>query len=238
MKIATTKERILQYIDYKCISKQTFFKETGLKRGFLDADKLQTSIPDTFIATIIATYPEISLDWLITGNEPMLKEQSKQMDKLSIPDVQILHKPKVSEKIIQQQSIPLYNIEAAANLKTIFDDKEQNILGEISIPNIPRCDGAVYVRGDSMYPLLKSGDIIGYKEIYNFENVIFGEMYLVAYDIEGDEFVTVKYVNHSEKEGCIKLVSYNTHHDPRDIELQYISAMALVKFSIRMNTML
>ena len=54
MKIATTKERILQYIECKGISKQTFFKETGLKRGFLDADKLHTSIPDTFIATIIS----------------------------------------------------------------------------------------------------------------------------------------------------------------------------------------
>lgn len=163
-------------------------------------------------------------------------EQPNVQTKKSV--VQIIHHPKVSEKLIQQQSIPLYNIEAAANLKTIFENKEQNILGEISIPNIPRCDGALYVRGDSMYPLLKSGDIIGYKEIYDFENVIFGEMYMVAYDIEGDEFVTVKYVNHSEKEGCIKLVSYNTHHDPRDIQLQRISAMALIKFSIRMNTIL
>ena len=76
MKIATTKERILQYIDYKGISKQTFFKETGLKRGFLDADKLHTSIPDTFIATIIATYPEINLNWLLTGHGSKLKSES------------------------------------------------------------------------------------------------------------------------------------------------------------------
>lgn len=72
MKIATTKQRILQYIDFKRISKQAFFKETGLKRGFLDADKLETSIPDTFIATIIAVYPEISLTWLLTGQGEML----------------------------------------------------------------------------------------------------------------------------------------------------------------------
>ena len=79
MKIATTKHRILQYIDYKCISKQTFFKETGLKRGFLDADKLETSIPDTFIATIIAIYPEINLTWLITGNGEMLNNNQSQV---------------------------------------------------------------------------------------------------------------------------------------------------------------
>ena len=76
MKIATTKERILQFIEYKGISKQKFFQITGLKRGFLDADKLDTSIPDTFIATIIATFPELGIEWLITGEGSMLKSDT------------------------------------------------------------------------------------------------------------------------------------------------------------------
>ena len=154
------------------------------------------------------------------------------------PEIQILHHPKVADKIITQQTIPVYNVEAAANLKTVFSNKDQNILGEITMPDIPRCDGAIYVRGDSMYPLLKSGDIVGYKEIMDFQNVIFGEMYIVAYDIEGDEYVCVKYVNHSDRDGYYKLVSYNPHHDPKDIPISRISAMALVKFSIRMNTII
>ncbi len=154
------------------------------------------------------------------------------------PEIQILHHPKVADKIITQQTIPVYNVEAAANLKTVFSNKDQNILGEITMPDIPRCDGAIYVRGDSMYPLLKSGDIVGYKEIMDFQNVIFGEMYIVSYDIEGDEYVCVKYVNHSDRDGYYKLVSYNPHHDPKDIPISRISAMALVKFSIRMNTII
>ena len=212
----------------------------------MDADKLHTSIPDTFIATIIAKYPEIDLSWLLTGRGSMLKTESvppmgeqvavKVEEKKS--EIQILHHPRVADKIIVQQTIPVYNVEAAANLKTVFSNKDQNILGEITMPDIPRCDGAVYVRGDSMYPLLKSGDIVGYKEILDFSNVIFGEMYIIAYDIEGDEYVCVKYVNHSEQAGYVKLVSYNTHHDPKDIPISRINAMALVKFSIRMNTMI
>jgi len=76
MKIATTKERILQFIDYKQISKQKFFEQTKLKRGFLDGDKLSSSIPDTFLAIIIATYPELQLEWLITGKGDMVKEKN------------------------------------------------------------------------------------------------------------------------------------------------------------------
>jgi hypothetical protein len=73
MKIATTKERILQFIEHKQISKQKFFNQTGLKRGILDGDKLKTSIPDTFIAIIIATYEELSPEWLLTGKGAMLR---------------------------------------------------------------------------------------------------------------------------------------------------------------------
>ena len=111
-------------------------------------------------------------------------------------------------------------------------------MGKIQIPNIPVCDGALYISGDSMYPILKSGDVVGFKEISNFSNVIYGEMYLVSFCIDGDEYLSVKYINRSEVEGCIKLVSYNPHHEPMDIPLTSIQAMAIVKFSIRKNMMM
>lgn len=106
----------------------------------------------------------------------------------SNPNIQILNEPKTKEKKLTEQEVLLYDVSAAANLKTLFDNKRQNILGKISIPDMPRCDGAVYVTGDSMYPLLKSGDIIVYKELHDFQEVIYGEMYLVSFDLDGDDF--------------------------------------------------
>lgn len=209
------------------ISKSTL--SNWVSRDSLDYDK------------VFSKCEHINIDWLLTGRGSMLRENQQpenEPEPVKSPQIQILHHPKVSEKKITQQSIPLYDVSVAANLKTVFDNKDQNILGEISMPDIPRCDGAVYVRGDSMYPLLKSGDIVGYKEIHDFSNVIYGEMYIVAYDIEGDEYVCVKYINRSEQDGCVKLVSYNPHHDPKDIQVTRITAMALVKFSIRMNTII
>lgn len=132
----------------------------------------------------------------------------------------------------------LYDISAAANLNTLLADRPQYALGRIVIPNIPVCDGAVYVSGDSMYPILKSGDIVGFRSINSFSDVIFGEMYIVSFERGGDEYLTVKYVNRSEVKGCIKLVSYNPHHDPMDLPLEQINAMAIVKFSIRKNLMM
>lgn len=235
--------RIKELMSYYSINSLSLSKELGYK----SSEKISRLFrekgakPSYDIIYDISNKFEINTDWLITGRGSMFREEQQLEDKpepAKSPQIQILHHPKVPEKKIEQQSIPVYDVSVAANLKTVFDNKDQNILGEISMPDIPRCDGAVYVRGDSMYPLLKSGDIVGYKEIHDFSNVIYGEMYIVAYDIEGDEYVCVKYINRSEQDGCVKLVSYNPHHDPKDIQVTRITAMALVKFSIRMNTII
>lgn len=186
---------------------------------------------NTFDAELLYTKcVGISAEWLLTGEGDMLVKKEE--------NIQLIHNPIYPDKQIEDQDVFLYDIYAAANLKTLFLNKDQNILGKISIPNIPACDGAVYINGDSMYPLLKSGDIIAYKEIRSLENILYGEMYLISFDIDGDEFLTVKYINRSELEGCIKLVSYNSHHDPKDIPLKSINALGLVKLSIRKNTMI
>ena len=76
MNFASTKERLLQFLDYKGITVSNFFKETGIKRGFLDTDKLKSTVNDVFLTTIIATYPDINLIWLISGKGEMLNNYS------------------------------------------------------------------------------------------------------------------------------------------------------------------
>ena len=173
-------------------------------------------------STNIGRYDDLSkrkLSELITISKSLnmsLSEliQQSVSDDVELEEVTIINKPKYTEKVEENGELYLYDIEAAANLKSLLVNKDQNILGKISIPNIPKCDGAVYVKGDSMYPLLKSGDIIAYKEVpVEIQHIFYGEMYLVSIDIEGEEYLTVKYINQSER-GCewIKLVSYNQHH--------------------------
>ena len=180
---------------------------------------------------------DVDLNWLLVGKgTPRHRTKFCESDLVS-GEVQMIHNPKTAEAM-DDRSVTLYDITAAANLKTLLTNKQQYMVGKIQIPSIPLCDGAVYISGDSMYPILKSGDIIGYKEISSFDNVIYGEIYLVSFMIDGDEYLAVKYVNRSEKEGYLKLVSYNTHHEPMDIPFASINAMAIVKFSIRRHMMM
>ena len=224
------KERITELLQENQISVSQLSKEIGIPQNTLNRQiNGDTAVPISTIISIIGYFKNISSDWLL-GISDNRKNQKP---------MQILNESKATEKKLTEQEVLLYDVSAAANLKTLFDNKRQNILGKISIPDMPRCDGAVYVTGDSMYPLLKSGDIIVYKELHDFQEVIYGEMYLVSFDLDGDDFLTVKYVNHSDKgDDFVKLVSYNTYHDPKDIALSRVRAMALVKLSIRKNTMM
>ena len=41
MILVTTKERLLQYLDYKGISRTQFYADLDIKRGLLDSDKMK-----------------------------------------------------------------------------------------------------------------------------------------------------------------------------------------------------
>lgn len=206
----------------------------GISRSTLSNWSTRNSID---FPLLLEKMKDVDYNWLLVGKGSPA-HQTKYCDSDLIQgEVEILHNPKTVEAL-NDRGVTLYDITAAANLKTLLTNKNQYAVGRIQIPSIPSCDGAVYVSGDSMYPILKSGDIIGFKEINSFDYLIYGEMYLVSFHIDGNDYLAVKYINRSEKENCFRLVSYNQHHEPMDLPINNIQAMAIVKFSIRKNMML
>lgn len=168
----------------------------------------------------------VNPEFLESGREPMFNAE---------PDLTAYRHR--TDNSLPLQSVPLYSIEGTAGLVPLFADRaETKPVNYIHIPNLPKCDGAIYVVGDSMYPLLKSGDIVLYKQVSGIENIFWGDMYLLSIDIDGEEYVTVKYIQKSENEGCVKLVSQNPHHADKEVPVERIRALAFVKASIRMNS--
>ena len=168
----------------------------------------------------------VNPDWLETGKGCMFNAE---------PDLTAyMHR---TDNSLPLQSVPLYSIEGTAGLVPLFSDQAQlKPVNFIHIPNLPKCDGAIYIVGDSMYPLLKSGDIVLYKQLKDIGDIFWGDMYLLSIDIDGEEYITVKYIQKSEREGYVKLVSQNPHHADKEVAVDRIRALALVKASIRMNS--
>lgn len=225
-------KRAKQVMNFKTDSELAVY--LGISRSTLSNWCARNSID---FPLLLSKLKDVDYNWLLVGKGTPKRQPKFCESDLARGEIQMIHSPKTVDAM-DDRSVTLYDITAAANLKTLLTNKQQYMVGKIQIPSIPMCDGAVYISGDSMYPILKSGDIVGFKEINSFNNLIYGEIYLVSFTIEGDEYLAVKYINRSEKEDCIKLVSYNTHHEPMDIPLSAINAMAIVKFSIRRHMMM
>ncbi|WP_274957760.1 S24 family peptidase [Millionella massiliensis] len=211
-------------------------RKIGASKGVLSrAIANGTDIQSKWIQAIVENYPRYSAEWLLAGKGEMIREEVTQLGTPSIQSQFSLR----TDHPVDLQRVPLYELDASAGLVTLFADQNHRTpISHIQIPDLPPCDGAVYVRGDSMYPLLKSGDIVLYKEIPNgSQGILWGEMYLLSFTIDGESYISIKYIQKADDDRFVRLVSHNPHHSPKDIPADSIQALALIKASIRFNTM-
>ncbi len=68
-------DRILQYLDFKGITKNKFYVTTGLSNGFLDK---KPNIGSDKIEIILSVFPDINVFWLVTGRGDMLYNTEKK----------------------------------------------------------------------------------------------------------------------------------------------------------------
>ena len=224
-------DRLDQYIKFKGINDNQVTVNANLSTGLLNnARKGSTDLGKKAIEKILNFYQDLNRVWLITGDGAMIKEETV------VPVSQIF--PLQSDHSIPDlQRIPLYEINATAGLVAIFQETVPVPEDFISVPGLPAVDGAIYVRGDSMSPVLKSGDIVIYKKMeLNEGSILWGHIYLLSYSILGDSYTVVKYLRHAERDGYVRLVSANDFYDPVEIPSAAITAIALVKASITFHT--
>lgn len=67
--ISSQKERILQYLENKGISKNKFYVETGISNGVLDKS---SGLTVETLEKFVSKFPDANLTWLVTGVGPML----------------------------------------------------------------------------------------------------------------------------------------------------------------------
>lgn len=217
--------------DYAHITITGLERQIGASKGVLSrAIQNNTDIQAKWVCKIVENYPQFSSNWLLTGEGNMLNEVKS--------NIQPNHTFALStDRKVQVQDIPLYDLSATAGIMAIFNDLSITPEDYLRVPNLPPVDGAIYVRGESMTPLLKSGDIIIYKKLaLSLDSILWGQIYLLQFDAGGDTFTVVKYIQKSDDPERIRLVSHNSHFEPKDIPLSSIRALAIVKASITFHT--
>lgn len=140
--ISPIKQRILEFANTLGISKRDFYAKIGVSRGTLES---KTGITEDVMAKFIATFPNISPTWLLTGKGSMMEEES---NKLSTQPLQSI------------ETRPRIPFDAAAGqLSIAFGSATEADCEQIPvIPTFPRYDFTIIARGNSMEPQYLSGD--------------------------------------------------------------------------------
>lgn len=73
------KERILQFVDFKGDTKERFYEKIGMSSANFRGKAKETPINSTAIENILAEYPDLNIEWLITGKGEMIKSISQNI---------------------------------------------------------------------------------------------------------------------------------------------------------------
>ena len=107
-----------------------------------------------------------------------------------------------------------------------FLDNPNETSTDIVIPGFSDCKFAVNAYGDSMHPVIKSGQIVVMME-WKESFIDWGRIYFV---VTKNGYRAIKYLRPSEKEGYIKCVSESSvENPPFDVEINEIHKLFLVK---------
>lgn len=209
------------------VSKSELARQFGIKPSKFSEILNKRMMAGTDMMSSLVKIYHISPNWLLTGSGSLIEESVRPNHTFALS----------TDRQIEVQDIPLYDLSATAGIMAIFNDLSVTPEDYLRVPNLPPVDGAIYVRGESMAPLLKSGDIIIYKKLaLTLDSILWGQIYLLSFDAGGDTFTVVKYVQKSEDPEFIRLVSQNSRYEPKDIPISSIRALAIVKASITFHT--
>ena len=201
------KERILEYLDKKGISKYECYKNTGMSRSVLSQPSGMT---EDNLLKFLAYYKDINPTWLLTGEGNMLKEEKEetpQSEKLKIAsEAMAKYEDKKKNSII---TIPIVEIYAAAGHGYMNTDSLIPT-GEINLPKAMfRSSGLRYcirVKGHSMAPTLQDNDflIIRHLDRAEWQSMSDEHVYLV---VDKDGMAYVKRVKNRIDRGFVVLTS-------------------------------
>jgi repressor LexA len=208
-------DRIVKYIDFKGITKYRFYKETGLSNGSLDKNG---AIGSDKCEKICLQYPDLNIDWLITGRGDMLKgvETKDRFGKVEEKE------PRYSRV---DKGIPLMPVSAFASHNDIgVQILNSDIEHYFKFPTLKeKADFIWSIEGESMVPTYKDGTSIICKSITT-EEMRYDQPYFVSVN----HSPMVKRILPSKDKKCFTFRSDNPTHRDFDVPKDEITAICKI----------
>lgn len=218
-KISPIKQRILYFAGTLGISKRDFYSKIGVSRGTLESN---TGITEDVMAKFIAIYPNINLEWLLTGEGSMIKSTSHSE---TLP---VAHQ--ISEN--SQEGIPLIPLSAMAGAFTGDTSVMEYECERYVIPAFRGADFLIQVKGDSMQPTYYSGDLVACERV-PLNDIFF--QWNKTYVLDTKQGPLIKRIMPGSDEDHIRIVSDNANYPPFELSKDQFNGVALVRGIVRLE---
>lgn len=205
-------ERLIEFIENINISRAEFERRSGLANGYVK--KLKGNLGENKLNDILRAFPNLNRVWLLTGEGDMLNNTTTDSSQTH-GNINTL-----------QNTIKYYpNVNGSMGGVQFLDDPNEMVC-DITIPGYSDCKFAINAYGDSMYPLIKSGQIILMSEWYE-SFIDWGRIYLV---VTKSGYRVIKRLYPGASDTTITCKSENPETNPPfEIEKSDINKVYLVK---------
>ena len=211
--ISPIKQRILFFAGTLGISKRDFYAKIGVSRGTLES---KTGITEDVVTKFFAAYPEVSVEWLMTGEGEMLKNSPSCKEKKQENSDLVEKIPEVSYNSAIGK--PYYDVDFLGGFNEIVNSQVSIPTNNIVIQGFEKADFWCNVTGHSMEPKINHGDIIALHKC-TLEDIQYGEIYAVVLDT----LRTIKILRRSTDPKKLRFVPINTtDYDEQEYPIERI----------------
>ena len=131
------------------------------------------SIPNNMFDKIYNAFPDISQSWLLTGEGPILKEDS---------NAPIFQRDIIEKGGNNYKLVPLIHIDSVGGIRSnnSISDEPQYIEGYIPFVNAQDDDKAIIQSGTSMIPTVPPGSFLQIREVVNWREYFgYGNIFVI-----------------------------------------------------------
>ena len=219
----SVKERLKSFINHLNIKTTQFEKSIDASNGYVNS--ISKSIGIDKINLILEKYPNLNVEWLLTGKGSMLKSDERS-------DIPVAVAVNGSNNV---RAIPLVDEEAVAGFgNPKFAIKEQDVKEYYTIPKFRhrKVDFMIEVYGNSMYPKYNSGDIVAATIITESGFIQWNKPHIIATKSQG---ILVKRILKGPDEHTLILKSDNKDYPPFEVPKDEVDGLALIVGVIRLE---
>lgn len=213
------KTRLTQFLEKIGMSKTDFGRKIGVSSAYVTS--IRKSIPAEKLMIIKEQFPQLNVDWLITGEGKMTNEP-ESVPVRSFSDVLL---------------VPVVNLDARGGFGANEVIEPEYVIEQMPFSRSIAKEGdfVIPVYGDSMHPKYPSGSYVLIRNVPLWREYLeLGAAYVL--DLVDDRRL-IKNVLRSSMDDSYRLESVNPKYEPTDIPKRLIRNVFRVLMSVRRETM-